>query len=299
MKNTKVYSPKSQIIHTLMCSLGVDRNGADALMGNFPQIQELDPVEFDNLMLRLQFKYLLSREDAYKLLIYRIDLFQNPNKIIKKETLFKNLYNCSDVEFGKMLKCNFNILDVSDEDILTFINNVQTDCELSSEFTRRLFSCCNGLFSADISKDVATLKNKIALLRLYGITTNELETHPDICGNSLENINTKLKFAFLTKTNLRSYVAYNYYRHQKEKIYARFMGQMHRLYRVNIYELEPSFQRHSRYSTEQLVNKFQWDSNAENYIDSLFERYHTMLNEEVNGFMEKINQSSVNTQAEN
>ena len=164
---------------------------------------------------------------------------------------------------------------------------------------RKLFSCCNGLLSTDIPNDINTIKNKIKLLQLYGITTTEIEEHSDLCGNNIANINTKLKFAFLTKTNLRNYTSCNYYRHQKEKIYARFMGQMHRLYRVNIYDLEPSFRRRSKYTTDQLTTMFPWNEEAENFINALFEKHHTMLNEEVNGFMEELNQSSVNTQAEN
>ena len=291
-KKKREYSNEEKICLTLYNYLRLDADGIREFLRQNPFILDVEPEEFLETLKGLCNRYLLSSYDVEYLISYYPEIVFNKSKFQDKENLFKEIFSCSEVAYGQVLKYNSHLLMAGNEKIIEFVNRIKRECDVTNTFVKNLF-----LKTRSVSVYVGDvffneLNSKLKLLSIYGISSKDIENIPSICYKSLVNLDRKLKFALLLGIEKDDFLDHKY-KLSKENIYSRIMANKKGVISIeDLYCSDNVLCMKTGYSSEELDNMFQYNKSIDDRLNSEFKRKFPELSQEIDDFFKNISVQS-------
>ena len=230
----------------------------------------------------------------------------NMNLISKKQEELYDLLKLGKTSFGRGLSRSYRILDMTREEIESWINCMKDNFQVDDRFLATAFTDCV-YFGVSDPCFLHYFKQKRDFFNMLGIETAKYNNEPQIFNFTLTKLNYKLKLALLNGLSINDFIDKKYLT-SPEKIYARFIAKQNGEFPLNtVYLSEKDVRLNTGKSSNDFVEQYPFNDEAMRKINTEFMERFPDLNERIsqfvidaqNSYQENIYAKPSNTQLEN
>lgn len=285
--NNKIeYSNTQKIAFLLKKELKMQWKDIPGFLEHNSYLLEVDANSLKGILIDLDSKYLLTNGYIMSLMLNYPEVIKHPELFKQKQSLLRMvLPGLGDVDFGRILRNNPNILLEDDNEMLKFMHNLITKCGVNRRFIKNLLIQTIHFKPDNSPQYFEEMNERLQYFKILGLTAEDLSNDPAICANSLLNTVKKSKIALIQGVSIYDYLNFKF-QTKKEGIYARLMAKRTGVIKVDdIYMSERSFRLATNLTTETLMKIYPYTQEADSLIETEFSQLYPKLDAEINRFL--------------